>query len=67
MLYVHAPGRSEISSNHTDHEAATLSPARSDVAVDGIAGNRFNKVRVADEATPRLVTLDAAECSGVEE
>lgn len=22
VLYVHAPGRSEISGNHTDHEAA---------------------------------------------
>lgn len=29
VLYVHAPGRSEISGNHTDHEVATLSPARS--------------------------------------
>ena len=29
VLYVHAPGRSEISGNHTDHEAATLSPDRS--------------------------------------
>ena len=26
VLYVHAPGRSEISGNHTDHEAVTLSP-----------------------------------------
>ena len=50
VLYVHAPGRSEISGNHTDHEGGHVIAGSLDVAVDGIAvATDTNKVRVADE------------------
>ena len=50
VLYVHAPGRSEISGNHTDHEGGHVIAGSLDVAVDGIAvATDSNKVRVADE------------------
>ena len=49
VLYVHAPGRSEISGNHTDHEGGHVIAGSLDVAVDGIAvATDSNKVRVAD-------------------
>lgn len=52
VLYVHAPGRSEISGNHTDHEGGHVIAGSLDVAVDGIAvATDSNKVRIADEAT----------------
>ena len=38
VLYVHAPGRSEISGNHTDHEGGHVIAGSLDVAVDGVAG-----------------------------
>lgn len=34
-LYVHAPGRSEIAGNHTDHEGGHVIAAALDVSVDG--------------------------------
>ena len=37
VLYVHAPGRSEISGNHTDHEGGHVIAGSLDVAVAGIA------------------------------
>ena len=50
VLYVHAPGRSEISGNHTDHEGGHVIAGSLDVAVDGIAvATDSNKIRVADE------------------
>ncbi len=53
VLYVHAPGRSEISGNHTDHEGGHVIAGSLDVAVDGIAvATDSNKVRVADEGYP---------------
>ncbi|MBS1326186.1 MAG: galactokinase family protein, partial [Clostridium sp.] len=53
VLYVHAPGRSEISGNHTDHEGGHVIAGSLDVAVDGIAvATDTNKVRVADEGYP---------------
>ena len=66
VLYVHAPGRSEISGNHTDHEGGHVSAGSLDVAVDGIAvATDSNKVRVADEGYPTfeiaLDTLDVQE------
>ncbi len=66
MLYVHAPGRSEISGNHTDHEGGHVIAGSLDVAVDGIAvATASNKVRVADEGYPTfeiaLDTLDVQE------
>ena len=52
VLYVHAPGRSEISGNHTDHEGGHVIAGSLDVAVDGIAvATDSNKVRVADEGS----------------
>ena len=66
VLYVHAPGRSEISGNHTDHEGGHVIAGSLDVAVDGIAvATDSNKVRVADEGYPTfeiaLGTLDVRE------
>ena len=66
VLYVHAPGRSEISGNHTDHEGGHVIAGSLDVAVDGIAvATDSNKVRVADEGYPTfeiaLDTLDVQE------
>ena len=66
VLYVHAPGRSEISGNHTDHEGGHVIAGSLDVAVDGIAvATDSNKIRVADEGYRRfesaLDTLDIQE------
>ena len=66
VLYVHAPGRSEISGNHTDHEGGHVIAGSLDVAVDGIAvATDSNKIRVADEGYPTfeimLDTLDIQE------
>ncbi len=60
VLYVHAPGRSEISGNHTDHEGGHVIAGSLDVAVDGIAvATDSNKVRVADEGYPTFeIVLD---------
>lgn len=60
VLYVHAPGRSEVSGNHTDHEGGHVIAGSLDVAVDGIAvATDTNKVRVADEGYPTFeITLD---------
>lgn len=62
-LRVHAPGRSEISGNHTDHEGGHVIAASLDVAVDGIACTNGNEtVRVASKGYPLfevgLGTLD---------
>ena len=62
-LHVHAPGRSEISGNHTDHEGGHIIAAALDVAVDGIAcANGTNVVRVASEGyEPFEITLDSLD------
>ena len=59
-LYVHAPGRTEVAGNHTDHEGGHVIAGSLDVAVDGIAVAREdNVVRVADEGWPTFeITLD---------
>lgn len=66
VVYVHAPGRSEISGNHTDHEGGHVIAGSLDVSVDGIAvANGTDTVRVADEGFPtfeaKLDTLDVHE------
>lgn len=63
ILFVHAPGRSEIAGNHTDHEGGHVIAGSLDVAVDGIAvANGTNTVRVADEKYPAFeVELDSLE------
>lgn len=66
VLYVHAPGRSEIAGNHTDHEGGHVIAGSLDVAVDGIAvANGTNKIRVADDGFPpfeiELDNLDVHE------
>ena len=60
LLYVHAPGRSEIAGNHTDHEGGHVIAGALDVSVDGIAvANGTGLVRVADEGYPSFtVDLD---------
>ena len=69
VLYVHAPGRSEISGNHTDHEGGHVIAGSLDVAVDGIAvATDSNKIRVADEGYPTFeITLDTLGYSRVRE
>ena len=37
LLHVHAPGRSEIAGNHTDHEGGHVIAGALDVAIDGVA------------------------------
>ncbi|MBE6469698.1 MAG: galactokinase [Coriobacteriaceae bacterium] len=63
LLHVHAPGRSEISGNHTDHEGGHVIAGSLDVAVDGIAvANGTNTIRVADEGFPTFeIELDSLE------
>ena len=60
ILYVHAPGRSEIAGNHTDHEGGHVIAGSLDVSVDGIAvANGTNTVRIADDGFPTFeVSLD---------
>lgn len=64
MLRVHAPGRSEIAGNHTDHEGGHVIAAALDVAVDGTAeANGSMTVHVESEGFApfdvNLETLDA--------
>lgn len=63
MLHVHAPGRSEIAGNHTDHEGGTVIAGALDVAIDGVArANGTNVVRLASEGYPTIqVSLDQLE------
>ena len=62
-LYVHAPGRSEVSGTHTDHEGGHVIAGSLDVAVEGIAvANGTDTIRVADEGFPTFeITLDSLE------
>ena len=62
-LYVHAPGRSEIAGNHTDHEGGHVIAAALDVSVDGLArANGTSTVRVASEGYPAFeLELDTLE------
>lgn len=55
VLYVHAPGRSEISGNHTDHEGGHVIAGSLDVAVDGIAWQPIpTRSALPTRAIPRL-------------
>ena len=69
VLYVHAPGRSEISGNHTDHEGGHVIAGSLDVSVDGIAvANGTDTVRVADDGYPVFeVKLDGLDARKDEE
>ena len=60
LLLVHAPARSEISGNHTDHEGGHVIAGALDVAIDGVAAaNGTNRVRVASAGYPTFeITLD---------
>ncbi|WP_322290457.1 galactokinase [Paratractidigestivibacter sp.] len=51
LLSVHAPGRSEIAGNHTDHEGGHVIAGALDVAIDGVAAanGTASTVRVASE------------------
>ena len=62
-LYIHAPGRSEIAGNHTDHEGGHVIAAALDVSVDGLAcANGTDVVRVASEGYPAFeLSLDSLE------
>ena len=60
---MHAPGRSEIAGNHTDHEGGHVIAGSLDVSVDGIAvANGTDTVRVADDGFPTFdVSLDGLD------
>lgn len=50
LAYVHAPARSEIAGNHTDHEGGHVVAGALDVAIEGVAAlNGTMSVRVASE------------------
>ena len=53
VLAVHAPARSEIAGNHTDHEGGHVIAGALNVAVEGVAvANGTGLVRVASEGYP---------------
>jgi galactokinase len=53
LVYVYAPGRSEIAGNHTDHEGGHIIAGSLDVSIDAIARlNNTNTVRIKDAAFP---------------
>lgn len=66
LLRVHAPGRSEIAGNHTDHEGGHVIAGALDVAVYALARpNGTGVVRLASDGYPAievsLATLDPRE------
>ena len=63
LLAVHAPARSEISGNHTDHEGGHVIAGALNVAIDGVAAaNGTDRVRVASAGYPTFeITLDSLE------
>ncbi|WP_242622215.1 galactokinase family protein [Olsenella sp. Marseille-P4559] len=63
LLRVHAPGRSEIAGNHTDHEGGHVIAGALDVAVDALARpNGTSAVRLASKGYPTVeVALDNLE------
>jgi galactokinase len=55
IVTMHAPGRSEIAGNHTDHEGGHVIAGALNVSVDGIAvPNNTMHVRMASKGYPRL-------------
>ena len=53
LLQVHAPGRSEIAGNHTDHEGGHVIAGALDVAVNALARpNGLGVVRLASDGYP---------------
>ena len=63
LLGVHAPARSEISGNHTDHEGGHVIAGALNVAIDGVAAaNGTDRVRVASAGYPTFeISLDSLE------
>ena len=63
LLRVHAPGRSEIAGNHTDHEGGHVIAGALDVAVDALARpNGTSTARLASKGYPTVeVALDNLE------
>lgn len=63
LLQVHAPGRSEIAGNHTDHEGGHVIAGALDVAIDAVARKTEGTlIRLASDGYP-LVTVDASDLS----
>ena len=61
LLQVHAPGRSEIAGNHTDHEGGHVIAGALDVAIDAVARKTEGTlIRLASDGYP-LVTVDASD------
>jgi galactokinase len=60
VVAVHAPGRSEIAGNHTDHEGGHVIAGALNVSVDGIAApNGTDHIRMASEGYPNIeISLD---------
>lgn len=63
LLQMHAPGRSEIAGNHTDHEGGHVIAGALDVAIDAVARKTEGTlIRLASDGYP-LVTVDASDLS----
>ena len=60
LLAVHAPGRTEVAGNHTDHEGGRVIAATVDVSVEGVArANGTGELRVASAGYPTFaIALD---------
>jgi galactokinase len=60
VVAVHAPGRSEIAGNHTDHEGGHVIAGALNVSVDGIAApNGTDHIRMTSEGYPNIeISLD---------
>ena len=63
LLKVHAPGRSEIAGNHTDHEGGHVIAGALDVAVNALARpNGLGVVRLASDGYPTIeISLDVLD------
>ena len=63
LLRVHAPGRSEIAGNHTDHEGGHVIAGALDVAVNALARpNGLGVVRLASDGYPTIeVSLESLD------
>ena len=67
VLYAHAPGRSEVAGNHTDHEGGHVIAASLDVSADGLAvANGTNVLRLYSEGRPQ-VEVDLTSLEPVKE
>ena len=63
VLAIHAPGRTEVAGNHTDHEGGRVIAGSIDAAIEGVAvANGGTMVRMASAGYPDFcISLDTLE------